>query len=86
MITIIPFLGLTHAHRKRKMDNEKRIAAVALSLLASTTLAATPTAEEMWAAIQQQAEIANLKAQLATTDEEIKETAIMAETTAVMVE
>ena len=52
---------------------KKRIGAVALSLFASTTLAATPTAEEMWAVIQQQqAEIANLKAQLATTDEEIK--------------
>ena len=66
---------------------KKRIAAGALSLFASTTLAATPTAEEMWAVIQQQqAEIANLKAQLATTDEEIRETAIMAEATAVMVE
>ena len=66
---------------------KKRIAAVALSLFASTTLAAAPTAEEMWAVIQQQqAEIANLKAQLATTDEEIRETAIMAEATAVMVE
>ena len=49
--------------------------------------APTPTLEEMWAIIQQQqAEIAQLKAQLASADEEIKETGVKVDATASRVE
>ncbi len=49
--------------------------------------ASTPTLEEMWAIIQQQqTEIAQLKAQLASADEEIKETGVKVEATASRVE
>lgn len=63
------------------------IAGLVLALTATVTSAATPSMEEMWELIQQQqAEIADLKSQLAVADEEIKETTVMAEATATMVE
>lgn len=66
---------------------KKVIPTLALSLCATSALAATPTMEEMWAIIQQQqAEITQLKSQLATADEEIKETSVKVEATANMVE
>jgi len=56
-----------------------------LQVMAAST--PTPTLEEMWAIIQQQqAEIAQLKAQLASADEEIKETSVKVDATASMVE
>ena len=65
----------------------KLIAGLAFGLFATVATAATPTLEEMWAIIQQQqAEIAQLKAQLATADQEIKETSVKVEATASMVE
>jgi phosphate-selective porin len=68
---------------------KKHIAGLLLGLFTTTVVAATstPSMEEMWAIIQQQqAEIAELKAQLTTTDEEIKETNVKVEATASMVE
>jgi hypothetical protein len=71
---------------------KKLVAGLGLGLMTTTgistaALAATPSMEEMWELIQQQqAEIAELKAQLAATDEEMKETIVMAEATATMVE
>jgi predicted porin len=66
---------------------KKMLAGLGLGLMTTTALAATPSMEEMWAIIQQQqAEIAGLKAQLAEADEEIRETVVMAEATAEMVE
>jgi len=60
---------------------------LAWCLAASGALAATPTPEEMWAIIQQQqAEIARLKEQVASADQEIKETSVKVEATASMVE
>ncbi len=58
-----------------------------LGLCAATGVAATPTPEEMWAIIQQQqAEIARLKEQVASADQEIRETSVKVEATASMVE
>lgn len=52
----------------------KWTAGLVLGLCSAAAAAATPTPEEMWAIIQQQqAEIAALKQQLASTDEEIKD-------------
>jgi hypothetical protein len=66
---------------------KKRIAGLLLGLYTTTAIAATPSVEEMWAIIQQQqAEIAELKALIATTDEDIKETNVKVEATASMVE
>ena len=66
---------------------KKLTAGLVLSLFTAVASAATPTPEEMWAIIQQQqAEIARLKEQVASADEEIKETSVKVEATASMVE
>ncbi len=62
-------------------------AAIAVSVTAISATAATPSAEEMWAIIQQQqAEIQTLKEQLATTDQAVVVTSDKVEATATMVE
>lgn len=66
---------------------KKLTTGLVMSLCAGTAAAATPTPEEMWAIIQQQqAEITRLKEQVASADEEIKETSVKVEATASMVE
>jgi hypothetical protein len=68
---------------------KRLIAGVVLGFSTTMVSAATstPTMEEMWAIIQQQqAEIAQLKKQVATADTEIKETSVKVEATASMVE
>ncbi len=58
-----------------------------LTMQAVAASAPPPTLEEMWAIIQQQqAEIAQLKSQLASADEEIKETVVKVDATASRVE
>lgn len=65
----------------------KLTAGLVLGLVTTAAAAATPSPEEMWAIIQQQqAEIARLKEQVASADEEIKETSVKVEATASMVE
>jgi Phosphate-selective porin O and P len=62
-------------------------AGLVLALCTTAAAAATPSPEEMWAIIQQQqAEIARLKEQVASADQEIKETSVKVEATASMVE
>jgi hypothetical protein len=68
---------------------KKYMAGLLLGLFTTTVIAATstPSMEEMWAIIQQQqAEIEQLKAQLVSADEDIKETNVKVEATASMVE
>jgi phosphate-selective porin len=66
---------------------KKLTTGLVLSLCAGAAVAATPTPEEMWAIIQQQqVEIARLKEQVASADQEIKETSVKVEATASMVE
>jgi hypothetical protein len=68
---------------------KKYIVGLLLGLFTTTVIAATstPSMEEMWAIIQQQqAEIEQLKAQLVSADEDIKETNVKVEATASMVE
>lgn len=66
---------------------KKLTAGLVLGLSATASLAATPSPEEMWAIIQQQqAEIARLKEQVASADQEIRETSVKVEATASMVE
>ena len=60
---------------------------LALLTTAASAAASTPSVEEMWAIIQQQqAEIAQLKKQVASADAEIKETSMQVEATASLVE
>jgi len=66
---------------------KRLVAGLGFGLATMTAMGATPTLEEMWAIIQrQQAEIAELRSQLVAADEEIRETAVMAEATASLVE
>ena len=66
---------------------KKLTAGLIFGLCSTAAVAATPTPEEMWAIIQQQqAEIARLKEQVASADNQIKETGIKVEATANMVE
>ena len=66
---------------------KKLTAGLVFGLCSTAAVAATPTPEEMWAIIQQQqAEIARLKEQVASADNQIKETGIKVEATANMVE
>ncbi|MCB1675669.1 MAG: porin [Halioglobus sp.] len=68
---------------------KKITAGLVLGLCTTATVAAaeTPSAEEMWAIIQQQqAEIARLKQQVAAADEEIRETSVKVEATADLLE
>lgn len=66
---------------------KKFTAGLVLGLCSTTLAAATPSPEEMWAIIQQQqAEIARLKEQVARADEDIRETNLVAEATASMLE
>ncbi len=66
---------------------KKLTAGLALGLLSTTAMAATPSMEEMWQIIQQQqAEIKRLKAQIADTDQEVKLTSEKVDATATVVE
>jgi hypothetical protein len=65
----------------------KAVTGLALALASTGALADTPSMEEMWAIIQkQQAEIESLRGQLVQSEQELKETTIMVEATADMVE
>jgi hypothetical protein len=66
---------------------KKITAGLVLGLCSAEAVAATPSAEEMWAIIQQQqAEITRLKDRLAVADEELRETNIKVAATADLVE
>jgi len=66
---------------------KKITAGLVFGFCSMSTVAATPTMEEMWEIIQQQqAEIARLKEKAAEADEEIKQTSVKVEATASMVE
>jgi len=66
---------------------KRATAGLVFGLCSAAAVGATPTPEEMWAIIQQQqAEIARLKEQVASADEEIKETSVKVEATASMME
>lgn len=66
---------------------KKLTAGLVLGLCTAAATAATPTPEEMWEIIQQQqAEIARLKEQVASSDAQIKETSVKVDATASMVE
>ncbi len=65
----------------------KLTAGLVFGLCTTAAVAATPSPEEMWAIIQQQqAEIARLKEQVASADEEIRQTGVRVDATASMVE
>jgi len=66
---------------------KKLTAGLVLGLCTAAATAATPTPEEMWEIIQQQqAEIARLKEQVASSDAQIRETSVKVDATASMVE
>ncbi len=69
------------------MKMKRVLAGLAAGLASAGALAKTPSAEEMWAIIQQQqAEIESLRQQLATSGDQLQETNLRLEATADLVE